>query len=132
MGPEDKFVFCNFSQTYKIDPSIFDIWCNILKRVPNSILWLLRFPALSEVNILAEAKARGIGAHRLHFTDIAPKDEHLKRGYLADLFLDTPECNAHTTGCDILWGGYTYDHTSRQEDGLQGCSKSAHSRRAPR
>merc|ERR1712093_552240 len=54
---------------------------------------------------MAEAKARGIGAHRIHFTDVAPKDEHLKRGYLADLFLDTPECNAHTTGCDILWGG---------------------------
>lgn len=103
--PEDKFVFCNFNQTYKIDPGIFDVWCNILKRVPNSILWLLRFPALSEVNVRAEAEARGIGRHRIHFTDIAPKDEHLKRGYLADLFLDTPECNAHTTGCDILWGG---------------------------
>ena len=24
---------------------------------------------------------------------------------LADLFLDTPQCNAHTTGCDILWAG---------------------------
>jgi protein O-GlcNAc transferase len=103
--PEDKFVFCNFNQTYKIEPGIFDVWCNILKRVPNSILWLLRFPALSEVNIIAEAKARGIKASRIHFTDVAPKEEHLKRGYLADLFLDTPVCNAHTTGCDILWGG---------------------------
>lgn len=24
---------------------------------------------------------------------------------MADLFLDTPLCNAHTTGCDVLWGG---------------------------
>lgn len=24
---------------------------------------------------------------------------------VADLFLDTPLCNAHTTGCDVLWGG---------------------------
>merc|ERR1712070_1312086 len=103
--PEDKFVFCNFNQAYKLSPEIFDVWCNILKRVPNSILWLLRFPALSEVNIYAEAKARGIKQSRIHFTDVAPKDEHLKRGYLADLFLDTPVCNAHTTGCDILWGG---------------------------
>ena len=29
----------------------------------------------------------------------------MKRGYLADLFLDTPACNAHTTACDILWSG---------------------------
>ena len=27
----------------------------------------------------------------------------MKRGFLADLFLDTPACNAHTTACDILW-----------------------------
>lgn len=42
---------------------------------------------------------------QLHFTDVATKEEHIKRGYLADLFLDTPSCNAHTTGCDILWSG---------------------------
>lgn len=103
--PDDAFVFCNFNQVYKIDPMTFDTWMNILKRVPNAVLWLLRFPPLAEQNIRAEAKARGVKGNRLVFTDVAPKDEHLKRGYLADLFLDTPECNAHTTGCDILWGG---------------------------
>ncbi|TMW57793.1 hypothetical protein Poli38472_014396 [Pythium oligandrum] len=103
--PEDKFVFCNFNQVYKIDPATFRTWMNVLKRVPNSILWLLRFPPLAEANLRAEARAQGVKDNRLHFTDVAPKDEHLKRGYLADLFLDTPECNAHTTGCDILWGG---------------------------
>lgn len=103
--PEDKFVFCNFNQIYKIDPATFKMWCRILQRVPSSILWLLRFPALGEANIRAAAEANGIAKHRIHFTDVAPKDEHLRRGYLADLFLDTPVCNAHTTGCDILWGG---------------------------
>ena len=39
------------------------------------------------------------------FSDVAPREEHVKRGFLADLFLDTPVCNAHTTACDILWGG---------------------------
>lgn len=103
--PEDKFVFCNFNQIYKIDPATFKMWCRILQRVANSVLWLLRFPALGEANILAQAEANGISKRRILFTDVAPKDEHLRRGYLADLFLDTPACNAHTTGCDILWGG---------------------------
>jgi len=103
--PEDKFVFCNFNQIYKVDPDIFTTWMNILKRVPNSILWILRFPPAGEANIRAEALARGVGPDRLHFTNVAPKDEHIKRGHLADLFLDTPCCNAHTTGCDILWSG---------------------------
>jgi protein O-GlcNAc transferase len=103
--PEDKFVFCNFNQTYKIDPSIADTWARILQRVPNALLWLLRFPPAGEANLRAELERRGVGAHQLHFTAVAPKDEHLRRGVLADLFLDTPCCNAHTTGCDILWAG---------------------------
>lgn len=51
---EDAFVFCNFNQLYKIDPLIFGTWMNILKRVPNSVLWLLRFPACGEDNIRKE------------------------------------------------------------------------------
>ena len=51
---EDKFVFCNFNQLYKIDPPIFDVWMRLLKRVPNSELWLLRFPPAGEGNILKE------------------------------------------------------------------------------
>jgi Glycosyl transferase family 41 len=31
-------------QLYKFDPETFTAWCNILRRVPNSVLWLLRFP----------------------------------------------------------------------------------------
>jgi protein O-GlcNAc transferase len=102
---EDKFVFCCFSQVYKIDPDIFQVWMRILKRVPNSVLWLLRFPAAAEGNLLREARAQGIREARLVFSDIAPRMEHITRGFLADLFLDTPACNAHATACDILWAG---------------------------
>ncbi len=31
--------------------------------------------------------------------------EHVRRGQLADVCLDTPLCNGHTTGMDILWTG---------------------------
>lgn len=102
---EDKFVFCNFGQLYKIDPSIFTIWMNILKRVPNSVLWLLLFPPMAKDNILKEAKKCGIREEQIIFSDVAPKIEHIMRGYLADLFLDTAVYNAHTTACDILWSG---------------------------
>ncbi|KAG5191098.1 putative UDP-N-acetylglucosamine-peptide N-acetylglucosaminyltransferase [Tribonema minus] len=103
--PDDKFVFCNFNQIYKIDPDTFDIWMRVLRRVPNSILWLLRFPPAGEANIRAEAHKRGVTDAQLHFTNVAPKEEHIRRGALADLCLDTLSCNAHTTGCDILWSG---------------------------
>ena len=43
--PEDGIIYCNFNQLYKIDPNTFITWCRILNAVPNSYLWLLRFPA---------------------------------------------------------------------------------------
>ncbi|KAK2637949.1 hypothetical protein Ddye_025744 [Dipteronia dyeriana] len=103
--PEDKFIFACFNQLYKMDPEIFNAWCNILKRVPNSALWLLRFPATGEMRVRAYAVAQGVQPDQIIFTDVAMKQEHIRRSALADLFLDTPLCNAHTTGTDILWAG---------------------------
>ena len=103
--PSDKVVFSCSNQLYKYDPDTFTTWMNILKRVPNSVLWLLRFPAYGEPRIYKEAERRGIPASRIIFTDVAPKNVHIARSGLADVFLDTPICNAHTTGCDVLWGG---------------------------
>ncbi|CAL5413958.1 unnamed protein product [Camellia sinensis] len=103
--PEDKFIFACFNQLYKMDPEIFVTWCNILKRVPNSALWLLRFPAAGEMRLRTYAAAEGVQPEQIIFTDVAMKNEHIRRSSLADLFLDTPLCNAHTTGTDILWAG---------------------------
>ncbi|KAK3252722.1 hypothetical protein CYMTET_38002 [Cymbomonas tetramitiformis] len=103
--PEDRFIFSCSNQLYKYDPETFTTWCNILRRVPNSVLWLLRFPPFGEPRIKSEAAARGIDPDRIIFTDVADKDVHIKRSGIADLFLDTPMCNAHTTGCDTLWAG---------------------------
>eukprot|EP00743_Colponemidia_sp_Colp-15_P004671 GILK01005033.1.p1 GENE.GILK01005033.1~~GILK01005033.1.p1 ORF type:complete len:1026 (-),score=121.59 GILK01005033.1:209-3286(-) len=103
--PEDKFIFGNFNQLYKIDPVTFDVWMRILHRAPNSVLWLLRFPPIGEANIRKEARARGISDDRIVFTDVAQKEIHINRCFLADLCLDTPLCNGHTTGCDVLWSG---------------------------
>ncbi|XP_014860104.1 PREDICTED: UDP-N-acetylglucosamine--peptide N-acetylglucosaminyltransferase 110 kDa subunit isoform X1 [Poecilia mexicana] len=103
--PEDSIVYCNFNQLYKIDPPTLQMWANILKRVPNSVLWLLRFPAVGEPNIQQYAQNMGLPASRIIFSPVAPKEEHVRRGQLADVCLDTPLCNGHTTGMDVLWAG---------------------------
>ncbi|XDV36742.1 hypothetical protein PO909_006471 [Leuciscus waleckii] len=103
--PEDAIVYCNFNQLYKIDPPTLQMWANILKRVPNSVLWLLRFPAVGEPNIQQYAQNLGLPASRIIFSPVAPKEEHVRRGQLADVCLDTPLCNGHTTGMDVLWAG---------------------------
>ncbi|MEH2012186.1 O-linked N-acetylglucosamine transferase family protein [Nostoc sp.] len=103
--PESGFVFCCFNNNYKIEPQIFEVWMRILAAVPGSVLWLLvKFPA-AEDNLKREAQARGINSDRLIFTQYHPKAEHLARHQLADLFLDTLYCNAHTTASDALWAG---------------------------
>lgn len=103
--PQDAVVYYCANQLYKIDPDTLERWCSILQRVPKSVLWLLRFPPAGEVRLLAEAAARGVPAGRIVFTDVVGKDDHIHRSRLADIFLDTPLCNAHTTGCDVLWAG---------------------------
>lgn len=48
---------------------------------------------------------RNIDTRRIVFSNVAAKEEHVRRGQLADVCLDTPLCNGHTTGMDILWTG---------------------------
>lgn len=57
--PNDAIVYCNFNQLYKLDPKVLVMWVNILKLVPNSVLWLLSFPAAGEPNILRYAQSLG-------------------------------------------------------------------------
>lgn len=113
--PERGFVYCCHSRPDKIDPSTFRVWMRVLKKVrsdgmrdgsPNkadAVLWLLRSGDEMEENVRRVAKEEfGLEKECLVFADTAPRDEHLRRLRLADLFLDTPAYNAHTVGCDCL------------------------------
>jgi predicted O-linked N-acetylglucosamine transferase (SPINDLY family) len=103
--PKNAFVFCSFNNTYKILPEIFDIWLNILKAVPHSVLWLIKDNNLAVSNLRMYAEKNGVSSDRLIFADRLKLDEHLARHKFADLFLDTFPYNAHTTASDALWAG---------------------------
>ena len=103
--PQSGFVFCCFNNVYKLNPDVFDSWANILKKVDGSVLWLLEENEISTNNLIKEAVKRGISANRLIFAKRADNPHHLARSKLANLFLDTWPCNAHTTASDALWAG---------------------------
>ena len=103
--PENAFVFCCFNNNYKILPTTFDIWMRALHRVPGSVIWLLEDNPSVAWNLKREAIARGIPAERLIFAKRTSPAAHLERQTLADLFIDTWPCNAHTTASDALWVG---------------------------
>ncbi len=103
--PAEGFVFCCFNNSYKIAPAMFAAWMRLLAAVPGSVLWLLEANPLAAANLCREAAARGVAAERLVFAPRRPLAEHLARYRLADLFLDTLPCCAHTTASDALWAG---------------------------
>lgn len=104
--PDDAFVFCCFNNTYKINPTMFDIWMRLLGRVPQSVLWLQDVNPTATANLRREAARRGIDPARLMFAPrVASMADHLARYRQADLFLDTLPFNAHTTAADALWAG---------------------------
>lgn len=104
--PEKGFVYCCFNNGYKIEPNVFEIWIRILKRVPDSVLWLFGKSDDMIANLRKEAERRGVSGSRLVFAAFLPRiDEHLARYRLADLFLDTLYFNAGTTAADALWAG---------------------------
>ncbi|POR49794.1 putative O-linked N-acetylglucosamine transferase (SPINDLY family) [Paraburkholderia eburnea] len=103
--PETGTVFCSFNNNYKITPEMFDVWSNILRRVPGSVLWLLSDNQWAEANLRSEALARGIEPERLVFATRASSSDFLARMAIADVFLDTFPFNAGTTANDALWAG---------------------------
>ncbi len=103
--PERGLVFACFNNSYKITPAFFDIWMRLLRAVPGSVLWLLQDNKWAPDNLRREARVRGVSPDRLVFAPRCKLPEHLARQRLADLFLDTLPCNAHTTASDALWAG---------------------------
>jgi protein O-GlcNAc transferase len=103
--PDNTFVFCSFSNDYKIEPDVFNAWMTILKSVPDSVLWLLVRAPTARRNLRREAKMRSVDPKRLIFAEPLPKEKHLARLKLADLALDTLTVNGHTTAVDALWAG---------------------------
>ncbi|QWE08769.1 tetratricopeptide repeat protein [Polynucleobacter ibericus] len=103
--PSTGFVFCCFNNNYKILPAVLGGWIRILNAVEGSVLWLFADNPFAVANLKKEAALRGLNPDRIIFAERIPPAEHLARYKLADLFLDTTPCNAHTTASDALWTG---------------------------
>lgn len=101
--PNSSFLFCCFNNSYKIQPSVFKSWMQILKNVDDSVLWLYSSDSSVTENLKREAFKFGISINRLFFATYKPGinnfSNHIK---LVDLFLDSLPYNAHTMASDTL------------------------------
>jgi protein O-GlcNAc transferase len=103
--PSTGFIFCCLNNTYKITPSIFEAWMNILKNTKESVLLLYANDDAAKFNLQERAKKAGIKGDRLIFASRLARSEYLARYKLIDLYLDTAPYNAGTTASDALWAG---------------------------
>ena len=102
---QNSIIFCCFNNTFKITSEEFTIWLKVLKKIDDSLLWLMDTNDIAKKNIINFTKKFGIDSQRIKFAKFLPQSEHLERLSHADLFLDTFNYNAHTTCSDALWAG---------------------------
>ena len=103
--PENAFVFCAFNNNIKFTPEFFACWMRILKRTPNSVLWLLADNEKARSNLGKFSEELGVSNDRLIFAPRVPVADYLARFAVADLFLDLFPFNGGTTAADALWMG---------------------------
>ena len=100
--PQDALVFCGFNGPAKFEPTVFDAWMRILKRVDQTVLWLLDPGEAAAANLGQASQQAGVSSTRLIFAPRIPHAEHIERQQAADLFLDTFSHGAHTNALDGL------------------------------
>jgi predicted O-linked N-acetylglucosamine transferase (SPINDLY family) len=100
--PDDRFVFCCFSNHYKITEEMFGAWMAILARAPESVLWLSTDNTWSQRHLTEHAQRAGVAAERIIFAPRASPDIYMSRLAVGDVFLDTFPYNAGTIASDAI------------------------------
>src|SRR5208282_787895 len=100
--PEDKFVFCCFSNHYKTTEEIFTARMEILRKSGNAMIWLVGDNEWARRNMLDRAARCGVDPARIVFAPRVGPDECMARLRLADVFLDTFPYDAGTTASDAI------------------------------
>uniref|UniRef100_A0A7S3D8X5 O-GlcNAc transferase C-terminal domain-containing protein n=1 Tax=Palpitomonas bilix TaxID=652834 RepID=A0A7S3D8X5_9EUKA len=105
----DVFVYCTFSRPFKVDPSTWQVWMEVMKGVPSSVLMMLTWSGdevedrAVQSRWKAEAEMAGVNGSRLLFFPLAPFHSHLRSKSICDLYLDTLPFNGHGTIADTLF-----------------------------
>ena len=103
--PRDHFIVANFNNLDKLEPRLWNEWVGILARHPRAALWLQKYPPAKAARVLQMAKEDSdVDMTRLVMTPFFKSDHHIGIKALADVFVDNPTYNAHSTAMDTLWG----------------------------
>ena len=103
--PADGFVMAALGNVYKINEPLFKVWLDILREVPDAILWLVDDNAMATANLRNYAKQAAVDPARIIFTPRVGHDDFRSQLRLADAFLDTFPYNCGSTTNDVMEAG---------------------------
>ena len=101
--------FGSFNNSCKINPTVIELWAQVLKSVDKSC-FLLKFKGGGDKEVknhyLQQFEQQGIAAERVKIRNVQ-KDpvEHFRMYGQMDIALDTYPYNGTTTTCEALWMG---------------------------
>jgi predicted O-linked N-acetylglucosamine transferase (SPINDLY family) len=103
--PPQGFIFCCYNTLYKLQPTTFQTWMRILRRVPGSTLFICSDDAAAKHNLLDATRRSAVASDRIVFGKRLKREDYHARFRAMDLFLDTWPYNGGATASDALWSG---------------------------
>lgn len=103
--PEGVPVLGMFNQINKVRREVWQVWMEILRRVPQAVLWLLDPGPLALENLRQAMRDMGVDPTRLLVAPRCAQEPHLARMQHCDLMLDPWPYGGHTTTADALFAG---------------------------
>ena len=99
------FLIANFNNLDKLEPRMWHMWCGLLQQYSQAALWLQKYPPARAARVEEMAREEGrMDMARMIMTPFFKSDDHIGIKALADVFVDNPTYNAHSTAMDTLWG----------------------------
>jgi glycosyltransferase involved in cell wall biosynthesis len=103
--PNDRLILGMFNTINKVNREVWSVWMEILRRVPQAILWLLDPGPDARVNLANEASRWELDLDRVVIAPRLPFEQHVRRLQICDLVLDPWPIGGHTSAADALYAG---------------------------
>jgi len=104
----EPIVFGSFNNVMKLSPSTIRLWASILRKHPDSILFL-KAPSLRDQSVISRFKKifckEGVQKERLQFEGPSDLGQMMQRYGDVDIALDPTPYNGGTTTLQALWMG---------------------------
>lgn len=94
-----------FNAINKVHQAVWDTWMQILRAVPDTVLWMLDPGEVARKAIARAALKAGVPLSRIIASPKLPQAAHLARIQCCDLMLDPWPYGGHTSTVDALYAG---------------------------